>query len=124
MAATGKAKEMGRALVIASGGNQIINICRLVSQGADVNYEHRSMDEGAEKSMTPLIIAAGKGHAGAVRVLISRGAVVDKPEICSGRTALHFAIEFGHEEAAVVLLDYGDDVNARVSDIDAPKMGV
>jgi ankyrin repeat protein len=56
----------------------IIEICRLLSQGADINYVLRWMDEGKEVSTTPLIQAALNGHADAVRVLMSRGAEVNK----------------------------------------------
>jgi hypothetical protein len=38
MDAARRASELGKALVYASQGNMIIEICRLLSQGADVNY--------------------------------------------------------------------------------------
>ena len=63
---------------------------------ADVSYVHRFMHKGEEKSTTPLIQAALNGHADAVRVLISRGAEVNKHEPCSGWTALHMAADEGH----------------------------
>jgi hypothetical protein len=47
--------------------------------GADANYVDRWMHEGEEMSTTPLMMAAGNGHADAARVLISRGAEVNKP---------------------------------------------
>ena len=60
---------MGKALVIASRNNQLIDICRLLTQGADVNYVARQMQEGEERTTTPLNQAALNGHADAVRVL-------------------------------------------------------
>ena len=69
---------MKMALIAASQDNQIIDICRLLTQGADVNYVLRWMNEGEEISTTPLSSAALSGHADAVRVLISRGAEVNK----------------------------------------------
>jgi hypothetical protein len=38
-----------------------------------VNYVSTWIDEGKERSITPLIQAALRGHADAVRVLMSRG---------------------------------------------------
>ena len=99
MAVARRAAELGVALVIASQGNQIIEICSLLTQGADVNYVHRFMHEGEENSTTPLIQAALNGHADAVRVLISRGVEVNKHEPCNGLTALHVAAQGGHVPA-------------------------
>ena len=53
----------------------------------------RQIHEGVEISTTPLIQAALKGHADAVRVLTSRGAEVNKPETCLGQTPLHAAAQ-------------------------------
>ena len=80
MDADGRASELGEALVSASQGNMIIDICGLLTEGADVNYVSRWMREGKEMSTTPLIRAAFKGYADAVRVLISRGAEVNEGE--------------------------------------------
>jgi ankyrin repeat protein len=113
MDAARRASELGEALVCASGRNMIIDICRLLSQGADVNYVQRYTDEGEEWSTTPLIAAALNSHVDAVRVLISRGAEVNKQEPCNGCTALHAAGIKGHKEAAIYLLDHGADVNAK-----------
>ena len=66
MASARRAAEMGEALVIASQDNKIIDICRLLTMGADVNYVDRWMQEGEEISTTPLIRAALCGHADAV----------------------------------------------------------
>ena len=43
------ASELGMALVSASNDNMIMEICRLLTQGADVNYVHRWMHEEMEK---------------------------------------------------------------------------
>ena len=55
-----RALELGVALIMASLDNRIIDICRLLYQGAGVNYADRWMDEGEEKSAVPLIQAAWK----------------------------------------------------------------
>jgi hypothetical protein len=46
MDAARRASELGVALVLASERNMIIDICRLLSVGADFNYVYRWMDEG------------------------------------------------------------------------------
>ena len=104
---------MGVALVRASQRNMIIDMCRLLTQGADVNYVHRWMHEGREESATLFTQAAVNGHADAVRVLISRGAEVSKREPCLGNTALHMAAQEGNVDVAICLLDHRADVNAR-----------
>ena len=113
MAAARRAEELGRALLVASGDNKIIDICRLLTQGADVNYVHRFMHEGRELSTTPLIEAASKGHADAVRVLISRGAEVNKHEPCNGFTALHVAAQDGHVPVIELLASNGARIDVR-----------
>ena len=65
---------MGMALVFASADNKIIDICRLLAQGADIDYVHRQMHEGEEMSTTPPIMAAFRGHADAVSIV-----TIDKP---------------------------------------------
>ena len=52
MDAARRASELGEALVIASQDNMIVEICRLLTAGADVNYVHIQMHEGKERSTT------------------------------------------------------------------------
>jgi ankyrin repeat protein len=73
----------------------------------------RKARELGEDRTTPLINAAGVGHAkNVLSVLIGR-AGVNKPEPCNGSTALHVAAHLGQREAGVCLLDHGADVNAK-----------
>ena len=57
---------------------------------------------------TPLMLAAGRGAAGAVRALLAAGAEPGAasthpwPTTRAGRTALHHAAEQGHAEAVQV----------------------
>ena len=80
MDAVKRASELGEALVVASENNMIVEICRLLTRGADVNYVHRYTYRGKKKQTTALTQAAGNGHADAARILISRGAEVNKHE--------------------------------------------
>jgi ankyrin repeat protein len=141
MDASRRALELGVALISASDRNMIIEICRLLTQGGYVNYVARQIHEGVEISTTPLIQAALKGHADAVRVLTSRGAEVNKPEPCLGQTPLHAAAQGnlvpvieprhdvmnihghtplllaafkGHKEAAIYLLDHVGGIHSSL----------
>ena len=89
---------------------KIIDICRLLTQGADVNYVDRWMHQGEEKSTTLLIEAALDGHADAVRVLISRGTNT-KP--CNGSTAIHVAAQEDHVPVIELLISKGAMIDAR-----------
>lgn len=56
-----------------------------------------------------LQIAAGKGQAGCVRVLVERGADVKEsvPRVEKGRTAVEMAVEGGHKEIVEFLQENG-----------------
>jgi hypothetical protein len=62
---------------------------------------------------TPLNCAAAKGHLEVVRLLLGRGAEVDKIPVCDPffirdkKTALYFAAENGHLDVVRLLLDHG-----------------
>jgi ankyrin repeat protein len=96
---------MDRALVDASQDGNILDMCRLINQGADVDYVLKFMHEGVEKSETLLTQAAFMGHADAVRVLISRNADVNKS--CDGFTVLHTSAEGGHAPVMQLLISKG-----------------
>jgi hypothetical protein len=68
MAAARKARELGEALVDVGGNASEAR--KLIKRGANVNYVVRFMSEGVERSITPLITAAGLGHANVVSALI------------------------------------------------------
>jgi hypothetical protein len=59
MAAASRARELGEALVLVEGNANEAR--RLINRGADVNYVGRRIDEGVERSITPLIQAAVLG---------------------------------------------------------------
>ena len=104
---------MGKALVMASQDGNVMNMCRLINQGADVDHVHRWMHEGLERSATPLIQATLDGHADAARVLISRNADVNKPEPCHGLTALHSSADGGCVPLMQLLISKGAKIDAR-----------
>lgn len=65
--------------------------------------------------MTPLMCAAGMGHATAVEMLLQHGAKV-KAKDRAGNTALHYACQApkdGGYAVVQILLKHGADINAR-----------
>ena len=73
-----------------------------------MDYIHKQMHEGKEKSSTPLIMASIFGHVSAVTLLIESGADVN--------TALHALAEVGHVPVLELLISKGARVDARLKD--------
>ena len=78
---------------------------KLIAQGADVNAEDKS-------GWTPLTIAASKGQAGVIEVLLANGADVNRAKSKDGLTALMAAAAFGHTDSVTALIAGGANVNA------------
>jgi hypothetical protein len=98
---------------------------RLIDQGADVDHVLKVMMYwGVEKSFTPLTVAAVKGLADAVRVLISRNADVNKQDSCDGFTALHLSAEGGHVPVIQLLISKGARTDVRDTLGQTPLQGV
>ncbi|KAF6031090.1 hypothetical protein EB796_010566 [Bugula neritina] len=77
----------------------------LITHGADVNLLDRN-------GMSPLMMAAKKGHAGAVKVLVEAGAEVNLVEK-RGYTPLCWACSNGSLESIQTLAQHGADVNVQ-----------
>ncbi|WP_083752043.1 ankyrin repeat domain-containing protein [Saccharothrix sp. ALI-22-I] len=77
----------------------------LLRNGVDVNAR------GAD-GLTPLMIAAGKGSADLVRLLIDAGADVYTADSAAGATALHKAVQGGDLETVKLLVEAGAFVDA------------
>ena len=75
----------------------------LISRGAEVNNHEPCNGD------TALHAAAQEGHAPVIELLISQGARID----VRSKDALHQAAGYGHKEAAICLLDYEADFNAK-----------
>jgi ankyrin repeat protein len=65
-------------------------------------------------------IAAGNGHADAIRALCQLGADVNTPEKNYGCTPVYAAACFGHVEAIRALCELGADVNTPAHDVSTP----
>lgn len=75
--------------------------------GEDAAAAHARCDETDSPA---LVIAAHRGHAGIVRMLLEAGAEANAREGVSDTTALHWAAEGGHPEVARLLLDHGAQI--------------
>jgi ankyrin repeat protein len=73
---------------------------------ADIDYSH-----GAEA--TPLVSGCYLGRREIVRELLKRGVNVNLRKRARSYTALSFALENGHREMALLLLENGADVNLK-----------
>ena len=71
------------------------------------------MGEKNEVGLTPLLIAASKGHAEEVELLLVDGSQVEDRDPVRGWTPLHFAAVYGHVRIIQLLLLHGTDVNSR-----------
>lgn len=99
-------------LTVAVKANQPHKVQTLLAKGAELPYVLAD-----EKDL--LMIAAEKGHAELVSVLINVARL--DISVCDfhGQTALHYAVISGNKETAEVLLANNADVNACSTDLQA-----
>ncbi len=94
-------------LVTAINGNQVAEVEGLLASGVDLNVL-------AKNRLTPLSLAASKGHEEIVILLLEGGADVNMTNSNSYGTApLIEAAGAGHLEILSLLLDAGADVNQQ-----------
>lgn len=72
---------------------------------------------------TPLHLAASRGNAEVVSILLEHGATVDAKS-ARGMTPLHYAIEKGDVATVGALLDAGADINAQNNNGDNPALHI
>ena len=103
-------------LITAVSKNKEESINSLLDHHANINYAN------ADKGNTPLIVASQEGFPNIVDLLLKRGADISQVNSI-GRRALHYA-SFRDPEGCIecvkVLLNYGDDIEARDEEGDTP----
>ena len=89
-------------LIAAIAAADVARVRALIDEGFDVNWEVNRFH------YTPLMLAASKGLAPIVSLLIERGANIDARTFRSSRTtALHLAIESSHCKVVSILMQKG-----------------
>ena len=73
-----------------------------------------------EVGMTPLHLAALKGHPAAIKALLAGGANVNE----GGVTPLHLAAVAGHPAVVKALVVSGANINAKVEIPSCPRLAV
>jgi len=68
------------------------------------------VDNDADIRHTAVHVAAQKGHAECLQLLIHKGADIESTSYQDGYTALHLAAQHGHLQAISVLLEYGASI--------------
>jgi ankyrin repeat protein len=97
-------------LIDAVGENNVPEVRRLMSVGADVNT--RDSDQG----LTPLLEASGLGHVQVVNDLLEHGADI-QAQTTSGSTPLHWACIGGHLAVVNELLSPNDSSNGATTSL-------
>ena len=85
-------------------------VCELLLERGNADIE-----ETEPKGNTALNLAAQRGHASTVALLLSKGAKVDTKDN-DGFTTLLAAVQKGHTEVCELLLEAGGDVEERAPD--------
>ena len=86
----------GQALLAACKKNDVKTVALLITAGANVNLANKFGN-------TPLFFAVGNGHTEIVKLLIAKGADVNKADNKYGITPLYRASSKGHTEIVELL---------------------
>lgn len=106
-------KAHGPAIVMAAKLDSFASLAELArAPGVDLEATDST-------GQTALMLAAIKGHARSVSLLLERGAKVDGR---AGWTALHYAASGGHVEVARILIRHGANLDARSDNGTTPAM--
>ena len=94
-------------MIAAINSGDAVKVAELLSGGADPN------SRSSQGGMTPLMLAAHRGNAEIVNLLLEKGAKVNE-KTDNGITALLLAAYNNHAEVVKLLLGKGSDANIRV----------
>lgn len=104
------------ALMKASKKGNLMQVQKLIDQGADVTEVSNNFDSMGHS--TALNYAVEYGHIGVVQALLKAGAdpnLDTRTRMTRGASPLFFAIQLGHSKIAEILLDAGADPNRPYS---------
>lgn len=99
------AQEAVEAVHTTVGQGDALGVARMLD-------EDPRLLSSTRKGQQLLTLAAGKGHADIVTLLLQRGAEVNTLD-GNGNTALHLATHHGHLEVVRILISYGADLYMR-----------
>ena len=71
--------------------------------------------------MSLVMHAAGGGHMMILKLLVSRGGLLDSSHLFNGQTALHYAAKGNHKEIVEWLLEQGADPRCVNSSQQLPR---
>jgi hypothetical protein len=103
------------ALYKAAGSGDIATVKALLDQGTDVNEKGGG---GILNDSNALDVASAMGHTDVVRLLLDRGANVDKASGNMGWTPLSSAAYKGHTDIVQLLIERGADINRAIVALD------
>ena len=114
---------MGRhdtALSDACRCGELAEVAALIADGADVN---EPLFAGPHRGVTPLLVAAHRGHAEITSALLAAGATINHSNE-DGLTPLLIACQKGRAEVISVLLAAGASVDQGMADGTTPLIVV
>ena len=94
-----------RRLVFAAAAGDLPTARALLDAGVPVDV--------VAAGSSPLLTAAGRGHAAVVELLVQRGARADTPVLPDGSTSLHSVPAFPSSKAALMTMIKGSNINVR-----------
>ena len=103
------------ALYRAAGTGDVVAVGNLLAQGSDVNGAGGG---GLLNDGNALDAASMGGHTDVVKLLLDKGANVNKPSGNMGWTALSSAAYKGHTDTVKLLIERGADINKAIVALD------
>jgi ankyrin repeat protein len=103
-------RELGEALIEASGRGQLSEVRGLLAAGADPRYE-KEEGEGGANGFFPLYVASQEGYIDVMQALLEAGADVNQVLGQYSISSLYQAAAFNQSRAIALLVRNGGDVN-------------
>jgi len=97
--------RLGDKMGMAAQANDLVKVQRLIKRGVSVNARNST------SGVTPLGVAAERGHDDVVKVLLSARANLDDTTR-EGMTPLHICCQFGRADTVRLLAAAGANVNS------------